>query len=76
MAVPSQFKPSGPAVPNKRSKVIGIANETRKGEETRKRCEKESHLSRDDVVEQDQLVLFNNNELEPMLLRQFGWNCM
>jgi hypothetical protein len=30
---------------------------------------KKSHLSsRDDVVEQDRLVLFNNNEHEPMLL--------
>jgi hypothetical protein len=36
-------------------------------------CENESHLSRDDVVEQNRLVLFNNNEHEPMLLSVAVW---
>jgi hypothetical protein len=57
-------------VPNKRSKVVGIANDTRNREETRKGCKKESNLSRDDVVAKDPLVLFNNNEHQPMLLSE------
>jgi hypothetical protein len=54
-------------VPNEQSKLVGIANKTRNREETTKNAKK-SHLSSDDVVEQDRLVLFNNNEQEPMLL--------
>ena len=67
MTFPSQIEPSGPAVPNEQSKLVGIANKTRNREETTKNAKK-SHLSSDDVVEQDRLVLFNNNEHEPMLL--------
>jgi hypothetical protein len=72
LAFSSQIKPSWPAVLNMRSKLVGIANKTRNREETTKSAKK-SHLSSDDVVEQDCLVLFNNNEHEPMLLSVGVW---